>query len=118
MAWDGCPTTLFRALKLPNGKVVCVDIEVLSHTTKVVRNSDEYYKAIGQGWVDGSPQDALDRFEAEEQAVSNEATYRAAEDLKMSEAAQKEVEAYEATTPQHVPEVPEVKRRPGRPKKG
>ena len=37
--------------------------------------------------------------------------------LKMSEPAQREVEAYEKTTPQHVPEMPEAPKKRGRPKK-
>ena len=38
--------SMARALKLPNGKVVCVDPRVIAETTKVVRNSQEYYTAI------------------------------------------------------------------------
>lgn len=117
MSWSH-PTTLFRAYKKPNGKVVVCDPEFLSATTKVVRNSDEYYKALGIGWIDGTPQEALDRFELEEQDVSDIATYRAAADQGMSDPAQAEAAAYEASTPQHVPEVPEVAvRKRGRPKK-
>ncbi len=108
MKWDGAPTTLFRAMKLPNGQVVCVDARVISQTTKVVRNSDEYYKAVGQGWCD-DPFDALEQFEREEQAIGNEASYRAAADLKLSALAQEEAAAYEKTVSTHVPVIPEAK---------
>ncbi len=115
--WPGHAVTMYRAMKLPNGKVVAADGDYLAQTCVAARTSEAFYVLIGQGWVAGHPQDALDRFEAEEQTVSNEATYRAAADLKLSESAQAEAAAYEASTPLHVPEVPEVKRKPGRPKK-
>jgi hypothetical protein len=117
--WPGHPVTLFRALKKANGQVVVVDAEVIAQTTMVARNSDEFYKAIGQGWVEGSPQAALDRFEAEEQTIGQLAAERAASDLKMSESAQQEAADYEKTVPlQHVPVIPEAVKKPrGRPKK-
>ncbi len=108
MPWKGWPTTVYRALKLPNGKVVCADASVISQTSRVVRSSDEYYKAVGQGWVD-HPDDALARFEAEEAAIGNAAAERAYYDLRMSEPAQREAEAYEKTVPLvHVPVIPEA----------
>ena len=110
MTWPGHPTTLYRALKLPNGKVVCVDASVIAQTSKVVRNSDEYYKAVGQGWCD-HPTTALERFEAEEAAVGQAAAERAYSDLRMSEPAQREAESYEKTVPLiHVPVIPEARR--------
>ena len=110
MAWEGYPTTLYRALKLPNGLVVCVDATVIHKTSKVVRSSDEYYKAVGQGWC-SHPREAIERFELDEQAVSNAAAERAYSDLRMSEPAQREAEAYEKTVPLvHVPVIPEVSR--------
>lgn len=109
MSWDGAPTTLYRAMKLPNGQVVCVDARVISQTTKVVRNSDEYYKAVGQGWC-AHPHDALERFEQAEAAVGNAAAERAFSDLRMSEMAQREAEAYEKRVTSHVPEIPEARR--------
>ena len=117
MGWDGYATTLFRALKKQNGKVVCVDIEHLAQTTLVVRSGDEYQRALRQGWIDGTPDDAMEAFELEEQKVSNAAAEHAYGVLKMSEPAQREVEAYEKTTPQHVPEMPEAPKKRGRPKK-
>jgi hypothetical protein len=110
MSWQDAPVTLFRAMKLPNGKVVCIDAAVLTATTKIVRSSHEYYTAIGQGWCD-EPADALERFEQEEQAIGQLAAERAASDLKLSALAQEEAAAYEATTSAHVPAVPEAPRR-------
>lgn len=109
MSWPGHPTTLYRAMKLPNGKVVCVDISVISQTSKVVRNSDEYYKAIGQGWCH-HPTEALERFEQREQEIGNAAAERAYHEQFMSEPARREAEAYEKTVTTHVPEIPEARR--------
>lgn len=108
MTWMGEPTTLFRAMKLPNGQVVCVDLRVIGQTTKVVRNSDEYYKAIGQGWCE-HPLDALERFQQEEEAVGNEAARRAYTELSMSPLAQQEAADYEKTVTTHVPVIPEAR---------
>lgn len=110
MEWPGHPTTLYRAMKLQNGKVVCVDASVIAQTSKVVRNSDEFYKAVGQGWV-SHPDEALARFELEEQAVSQAAAERAFYDKRMSEPAQREAAAYEKTVPLvHVAEIPEARK--------
>jgi len=109
MAYQGGRMMLYRAMRLPNGKVVCVDVRVLSETTKIVRSSDEYYKSLGQGWCE-EPTAALEQYEREAETVGNLAAERAYSDLRMSEAAQREAEAYEATTPLHVPIIPEAKR--------
>ncbi len=116
MAWQGHPITLFRALKKDNGKVVVVDLEHIAQTTMVARSAEAYDLAIRQGWIDGTPEDALEAFEQEEQVVSNAAAEHAYKVLSMSESAQKEVADYEKTTPKHVPEMPEapIKKR-GRP---
>ncbi len=117
MAWEGHATTLFRGLKKQNAKVVVVEPEFLTQTTKVVRSGEEYEKALRQGWIDGTPQDALDAFELEEQKVSTAAAEHAYTVLSMSHAAQQEVADYEKTTSQHVPELPAAPKRRGRPKK-
>ncbi len=110
-------TTVFRALKLSNGKVVCVDAASLTQTTKVVNDQREYDIALGQGWS-ASPQAAMERFEEEEQALGNAANLRAYDDRRLSPAAQAEAAAVESTTIRHLPEIPEApKRGRGRPKK-
>ena len=107
MSWMDAPVTLFRAMKV-QGKVLCVDARVIGETTKIVRNSDEYHKAIGQGWCD-DPEQAIARFDADEEAVSRAAAELAYQHLRMSAAAQREAEAYEATVPLvHVPVIPEA----------
>lgn len=112
MSFQGHRTTLFRAYKKPNGKVVVLEADSIELTTKVVAHESDYLIAKGQGWCD-EPQEALDRFEAEEQALGNAAGERAASDLKMSEKAQKEAADYEKTVPLvHVPVIPEVPVRP------
>ena len=109
-------TTIFRAVKRPDGKVVCIDTDYLQQTTKVVASEGEYLILKGQGWTD-DPQSAMDRFEEEEQALGRAAAERAFTDQTMSEAAQEEAKAYESTVFQHVPEMPEVAKKRGRPKK-
>jgi hypothetical protein len=109
MAYQGGRMMLYRAMRLPNGKVVCVDASVLNETTKIVRSSDEYYKAIGQGWC-SRPDVALEQYEHEAEMVGQLAAERAYTDLRKSESAQREAEAYEATTPLHVPVIPEASR--------
>jgi hypothetical protein len=108
MPWNGYPTTLYRALKLSNGKVVCVQADVIHRTSLVVRNEDAYLKAVGQGWCD-HPDLALEQFERFEQEIGQASAERAYKDLRMSEPAQRESEAYEKTVSGHVPVIPEAK---------
>ncbi len=111
------PVCLYRALKRPDGKVVCTDGDYITETCRAARTEYDYLLMIGQGWV-REPQEALERFEAEEQAIGQAAAERAYADQSMSESAQSEIEAYESTTGvKHVPEVPEAVKKRGRPKK-
>lgn len=109
------PTTLFRALKTPQGRHVCVDTEYLSATTKVVKTEAEYLLAASLGWCD-SPQEAMAQLEREQDALSNDAAVRAFDDRHLSEAAKAEAEAVESSTLAHLPEIPAAPKR-GRPKK-
>ena len=109
------PTTLYRAMRLPNGKNVCVHADYLPHTSKVVHSAREYDLLVGQGWVD-HPVKALERLEAEQEAESTAAAVRAADDLRMSPQALEEAAAYEATVPGHVVDIPEVVKAPRRTK--
>lgn len=108
MPWKGHPTTLYRAVKLSNGKVVCVHADVIHRTSLVVRNEDAYLKAVGQGWCD-HPDLALEQFEQFEQEIGNAAAERAFFDAKMSPMAKRESDAYEKTVSGHVPVIPEAK---------
>ena len=108
-------TTVFKAIKLATGQVVCVHPHHLTETTKVVTEKD-YDLAKSLGWCD-SPQEALDRFEHEEQQIAADAMTRQYEDRTMSDRAQTEAQAVESTTVRHLPEIPEAPRKRGRPKK-
>ncbi len=103
-------TTLFKAIKHANGKVVVLDVDTLTATTKVVTERD-YDLSKSLGWCD-SPADALAQFEHEEEAVGNDAAVRAFDDRHLSEAAKQEAEVVESRTVRHLPEIPEA------PKKG
>ncbi len=111
-----CRTTLFKAIKRPDGKLVCLDREYLQATTKVVASAREYEIAIGQGWAE-SPQEALARKEASEDDLAVQAAVSASDDAHMSLAAQAEVKDLESHTLEHVLEIPEAPRKRGRPKK-
>jgi hypothetical protein len=108
-------TTVFKAKKLANGKVVCIDVDELRETTKVVTAQD-YDLAKSLGWCD-SPKEALDRFEAEECQRGEDAAVRAYDDRRLSEQAKSEAERVESTTVRHIAEIPEAPRKRGRPKK-
>lgn len=115
MAWDGYPTTLFQAVRLQNGKNVCVELDMLTATTKVVKTEGEYDYWIGQGWTD-HPQKALDRLEQQQDDASTAAAVRAYDDQHMSEKAKEEAAEVERKTSQHIAEIPVAPKR-GRPKK-
>jgi hypothetical protein len=109
-------TTVYRAKRLDNGKVVCVDADWLPETSKVVTEAD-YDLAKSLGWCD-SPQEAMAQFEQEQIALGDASLERAYEDRHLSEAAQAEVQAIESTTIRHLPEIPEGPKKRGRPRKG
>lgn len=81
----------------------------------IVRSEQEHQKAKENGWRD-TQAEAIEAFEAKERKLGQAAAERAYEDRNMSEAAKAEVEAAESQTVEHLPEVPE-KRRRGRPRK-
>src|SRR5678816_3396534 len=111
------PTTLFKAIKAPNGKIVCIHSDHLEATCKVARTLRDYEILIGQGWCD-DPQEAMARKERDEDAIAYQAAESASDDKHMSEAAQAEVVHYGESTMEHVLEIPEAtKRGRGRPKK-
>lgn len=117
MAWDGYPTTLFKAVRLQNGKNVCIEADQLHATTKVVRSAGEYEHFVSQGWTD-HPQQALDRLEAEQDQASTDAAVRAYDDQHMSEAAKAEAQVVEQASVQHIAEIPEGPKKRGRKPKG
>lgn len=116
MSWEGCRTTLYRGIKRDDGKLVVLDRDHLLRTTKVVGTARDYEIAVGQGWVD-SPQEAMRRIEASEDAIAYQAAESASDDRHMSEKAQREIADYESSTLEHVLEIPVAHKTRGRPKK-
>lgn len=111
------PMTLFKAIKAPNGKHVCIHPDHLEATCRVARTLHDYEVMIGQGWCH-HPQEAMDRLEKSEDAIAYQAAESASDDKHMSEKAQAEVVHYGESTIEHVLEIPEApKRGRGRPKK-
>ena len=82
---------------------------------KVVKDEYEEQRALEAGWRK-SQAEALEHHERREQYKGNVAAHRLHEDRNMSEAAKAEAAAVEASTEEHVPEIPE-KRKRGRPRK-
>lgn len=80
-----------------------------------VSSEQEMNRFMEMGWRQ-TPAEAIERFNAKEKHISDTAAHRAYEDRLMSEKAQAEVAAYEASVEEHVAEMPE-KRKVGRPRK-
>lgn len=89
----------------------------LSYESHQVDTEQERRNMESRGFYAGGPGAALDGFRAEQQNVAILAAARAAEELKMSDAARAEALAYEQSVDGHVAEIPEmpIRRRPGRP---
>jgi hypothetical protein len=126
------PQMLYKAIKKPNGKVVCMeppparvgyatDADYLAAVAQadalqrdchcIVRNEEERRGAFAQGWRD-SPTAALAAFEQHEHAVGDAAAEVAYAVRRMSAKAQAEHAAAEAATHEHVTDVtPPAKKR-------
>lgn len=85
--------------------------------TKTVPSESDERIAMGQGWVKGGPTAAREAKAQDGADRGTAAAERAYSDLRLSDKAQREAAVIEATTGGHVPEIPEVKRGPGRPRK-
>ena len=110
-----CRTMIYKAHKLPNGRVVCLDSEYAAHTMKIVSTQGDYDLAKSLGLCD-DPTEALAQFEAEECQLGEEAAVRAYDDRHLSERAKTEAEQVESTTVRHLTEIPTAPKR-GRPKR-
>lgn len=99
-------TTLYKAIRLPDGRYVCVHPDHIQQTSKVVTNEADYLILIGQGWTD-HPLTAMAQLEAAEDAISTDAAVRAFDDRHLSESAKAAAEQIESTTIRHLPEIPE-----------
>lgn len=76
---------------------------------KVVQDERELAMALEQGWRP-SPQEALERFEAKEQAIGEAAANRVWTERNMSEKAKAEAAAVDASTEEHIAVIPEAPR--------
>ena len=122
------PKMLYMARKRPDGIVSIqeTDDRIFGTTPgaadaftatcqKIVKDESEMQRALEAGWRE-SQAEALEHHEKREQYKGNVAAHRLYEDRNMSEAARAEAAAVDASTEEHVPEIP-VKRKPGRPRK-
>ena len=119
------PKMVYRAVKKPNGKVVCMEPlpqpvgfrdtndylialnqaeAIKKQCFRIVQSEDEYLVAKGQGWCD-DPIAALAQFEREEQAFGNAAAEAAFAAQRMSEKARAEFTAAQDDTIAHVADV-------------
>lgn len=123
------PKMLYKAQKRPDG-VPSVgeardsafggnpgEAEAFSKTCQMLVNDEtELTRYVEMGWREG-PTEALEFFEEREKAFAESAAQRAHGDRNMGDKAKAEAAAVEASTPEHVAEVPRTPvRRRGRPK--
>lgn len=112
--YEAFPKMVYRAMKLENGKVVCCDpdpvtMEPRIGTYRTVQSEDELRRAQAEGWIDGSPKDALEAFERQEQALGNAAAEAIA--AAKSEKAARELAEVAELTMAHVADItPQSKR--------
>lgn len=111
-----CRTMLYKAIRRSDGRHVVIDPSSLQQTTKIVDNDGDYLLAKSLGWC-SSPQEALDRLEADEAEQGVNAAIRAYDDRRMSPEAQAEAEAVESRSMKHLAEIPEAPKKRGRPRK-
>ena len=83
---------------------------------KIVHNADQERFAKGEGWTD-KHELAVELLLKREDAIAETTARRHYQDAKLSEAAQKEAAEVDASTPHQVPEIPEVPKKRGRPRK-
>lgn len=102
------PRMIYRAMKLESGKVVCMDLDPITNEPRsacyrIVKSNDELQRAQGEGWVSGSPKEALDAFERQEQALGQAAAEAIA--AAKSEKAKRELDEVSNLTMEHVADV-------------
>ena len=104
------PKMLYRA-----GRPTAAGVYVTD--SRVVATETEERLARGQGFHDGQ-QAAIDAVHQADQALATAAAERAYTDRRMSPNAQAEAAEVDATTADHVGDIPTRRRGPGRPKAG
>lgn len=122
------PQSLYKAFRDETGKARCRDLSGLYTSDPViqarsdafnkkcefvVRNEDEYQRAIRDGWRD-TQQEALDLLEAYQQDIAKAAAEAAYSVQRMSEKAKAEYDAHDANTEAPAVDVPAPKKRRGR----
>lgn len=118
MAPDGFeafPKMVFKAFRDENGKARCGhplaatgDAEAMSFTNKcqmTVNNADEYNRAMNAGWSDG-PDEALEALEAQQQDIARAVAEGKHGARRMTEKAEREFDAAQAESEDHVPDIP------------
>ena len=123
------PMMLYRARKRPDGVVSVLETndgvlggqpgtaETFTTSCQLTVNDEtELTRALEMGWCH-SPTDAMDSFAEKEKFLSTAAAHRAHEDRNMGEGAKAEAAAADASTPEHIAEVPRKRARRGRPRK-
>lgn len=81
-----------------------------------VRSQQEMDRAVSNGWVVGQ-EEALAAAQKWETAIADAAAERLYRDQHMGEKARAEAAAIDASTSEHIADIPAPKRRPGRPAK-
>lgn len=123
------PKMLYKARKRDDGKVVCLEpnhvdspllsaeqnqrmaafVEQSNRSAMIEARDENHERQLAElGWC-GSVKLALEAFEKWERMIGDEAARLAHADRNLSERAQAEREAFEASTPDHVAEVPEAR---------
>lgn len=128
------PKMLYKARKRPDGIVAVLETNDNVCTEKgallvpgaaeqwsrgnymTVNSEDEERRYYGQGWR-ATPKEALALYHKEQDDIAELAARRNYEDRHLSERAKAEVKEYEGDSSEHSPEIPEAKRRGGRPRK-
>lgn len=119
------PKMLYKATKREDGRIVCLESEpamsafltmdsyqrevarVHAHNASAcltVGSADEMERAVRQGWVEGSPLDAIARLKAFEDEIANAAAEANAKAVGMTDKARRERNKRESATDEHVPE--------------
>lgn len=106
--YEAFPKMVYRAIKLPSGKVVCCDLDPVTQEpraecSRTVHSEGELNRALNEGWIVGGPKVALDAFEQQEQALGNAAAEALA--AAKSEKAKREIDEMNALTMDHIPDV-------------
>jgi len=104
---DGVPTVSETNDELFGGQPGAA--ELFSTSCQLIVNDErEETRAIEMGWRRG-PKEAMEFFEEREKALAASAAHRAHDDKNMSDKAKAEAAAVEASTVEHVAEVPRKK---------